>query len=159
MTFLIFLALTFFIKRREWLYRRNGKTREQYHAFLKTNLNSLQFSSFLTNQFISIAFLDLIVLMVLSAIIAPIHFGYSDNPFSTALDVVISWGFGGCLPLILVTPFIMLFSYTRTHKDTKMDLVINLLGIVGVGLVYLEGLYQIIYRGMDLIKNLLANAV
>ena len=154
MTFLVFVALTFFIKKREWLYRRNGKTHEEYQAFLGTNLNSLQFSTFVTIQFSVVAFLDVILAIIVSAAIAP-RFAYAEDALLASVTAVSSWGLGACLPLLLVTPFIMLFSYTRTHKDTKMDLIINLLGIIGLVLIYLEGLYQAAIYEIDVLKGFL----
>ena len=153
-TFLVFVSLTFFIKRREWLYRRYGKTHEQYQAFLGTKLNSLQFSTFLAGQFTLWSVVDLIFLIVLSFSIQG-RFAGMEDPFGAAMDVVLSWGFGDCATLLILSPFVLLFSYTRVHKDTRMDLIINLLGIIALVLIYLEALYQGVIYEIDVIKGLL----
>lgn len=43
-SFVMFIALALFLKRREHKFKKNGKTPEEYNAFLKTNANSLHFS-------------------------------------------------------------------------------------------------------------------
>ncbi len=43
-SFIMFIALALFLKRRERKFKKNGKTPEEYKAFLKTNANSLHFS-------------------------------------------------------------------------------------------------------------------
>jgi len=153
LTFLVFVALTFFIKKREWLYRRNGKTHEQYQAFLQTKLNSLQFSAFLTIQFVVVAILDLILAVICSMVVGA-KLGEGEEVFTQAIKTVSSWGIGNSTPMILVAPFLMLFSYTRTHKDTRMDLIINLIGIIALVLVYLEAAYQGAIYEIDVIKGM-----
>ncbi|MBQ4443101.1 MAG: hypothetical protein II896_00390 [Clostridia bacterium] len=152
MTFGIFVVLTFFIKRREWLFRRNGKTHEQYVKYLGSNLNSRQFSSFVSLQFFIFAILDLMLAIVVAAAITG-RFAEMEEPFEAALQAVNSWGLGGCVALTFAIPFIMLFSYTRTHKNTQLDLVINLVGLVILVLVYLEALYQGVIYELDVVKK------
>ena len=158
MTFLIFVFLTFFIKKREQLYRRNGRTHEEYQAFLGTNLNSLQFSTYLVTQFIAVAFLDLLMLIVLGLALQG-KFGGGTEGYTAALDAVQTWGFGDCLSLLFVTPILMLFSYTRTHKNTQLDLIINLVGIILLIIIYLEGLYQGLVYGVDFIKDIIGKVM
>lgn len=154
LTYIVFIALTFFIKNREKLYRRNGKTHEEYQAFLGSNLNSLQFSTFVTTQFILVAFIDVILFLTLGISLMG-KFGGGTDGLVASLTAVQSWGFGECVTLLFVTPFVMLFSYTRTHKNTQMDLIINMVGIIFVVIVYLEGLYQGIIYEMDFFKGFL----
>ncbi|MBQ7713093.1 MAG: hypothetical protein IJT69_04680, partial [Clostridia bacterium] len=154
MTFLLFVSLTFFIKRREWLFRRNGKTHEEYAAFLGTRLNSLHFSTFVAKQFVVFALLDLLMMVILSFAVVG-QFSASEEPFAAAVGAVSSWGFGDCLALLFATPFILLFSYTRTYKDTRPDIVINLVGVALVVLVHLEALYDCLIMELDTIKGAL----
>ena len=151
MTFLLFVSLTFFIKKREWFYRRNGKTHEEYQRFLGSNLNSLQFSSYIAIQFVVFAILDMLILVIIAAGITD-SFAYLENPAKAALAAVSSWGFGKCGPLIFTIPFIMLFSYTRTHKDTRPDIVINIVGVAILVLIYIEAVYQALLYEVDNIK-------
>ena len=45
-TFIVFLIMAFFIKFRERRFLKHGRSHEEYQAFLKTNRNSLHFSTF-----------------------------------------------------------------------------------------------------------------
>ena len=152
MTFLLFVSLTFFIKKREWLYRRNGKSHEEYQRFLGTNLNSLQFSTYIVIQFVVFAVLDMLIMVFLAAGISD-RFAYLEDPMTAAIEAVSAWGFGKCGPLILTIPFIMLFSYTRSHKDTRPDIVINIVGVAILFLIYIESLYQVILYELDVVKG------
>ena len=53
-------------------------------------------------------------------------------------------GFGNAIQLLLMPPFVLLFSYTRTHKNKLIDIFIPIAGIVLILLVYIQGGYQII---------------
>lgn len=65
----------------------------------------------------------------------------------TATEVmgVTAMGFGNAVQLILVAPIVLLFSYTRTHKNKLIDIFIPIVGIVCILLLYLQGGYQIIH--------------
>ena len=49
---------------------------------------------------------------------------------------------GESVPLLLMAPIMLLFSYTRTHKNKTFDLLIPAIGVVAVVLAFIEGLYQ-----------------
>ena len=63
MTFVLFVALALFVKTRELRFRRNGKTHEEYRAFLKTNRNSWNFSVFLAIMLVIVSLLDFVAVM------------------------------------------------------------------------------------------------
>ncbi|MCR5843584.1 MAG: hypothetical protein K6G66_06480, partial [Oscillospiraceae bacterium] len=70
MTFLVFIVMAFFIKNRERIFRKNGRTHEEYQAFLKTNRNSFQFSRF-TAVILAIAgILDFVAMLVVLGILS-----------------------------------------------------------------------------------------
>ena len=46
--------------------------------------------------------------------------------------------------LILAVPLVLLFSYTKTHKNPKIDLFIPIGGIALIALVLLEGTFQVV---------------
>jgi len=144
MTFVVFVVLAFFIKKREHIFLKRGKTHEEYDAFLKTNVNSLHFSIFTSIVLFVAVLLDLILFFVLSSALS----GYfpaetAEQASSLATDMVMKWGFSRSVPLLFVIPFVMLFSYTRTYKDTRLDLIVPVLGLILFVLVYLEGFYQL----------------
>ena len=55
--------------------------------------------------------------------------------------------------LVALIPFLLLFSYTRKHKNNQIDALIPLAGIVLIILIYLEGGYQLLEQ---LVPHLLA---
>ncbi len=65
MSFVMFVALALYIKFRERIFLKNGKTRSDYKAFLKTNANSWQFSVFASFILVVTCVIDLILVIVL----------------------------------------------------------------------------------------------
>ena len=145
MTFVVFLVVSLFIKARERVYRKRGKTHEQYEEFLKTKANSWQFSKFLSIILVLAGFIDLIVYIVLSVYLATkgIEMTTSNevilSSLNTYADALMKAGVGGSSALILAAPLVTLFSYTRTHKNTKIDMFLPILAIIVIIFVYLEG--------------------
>ena len=45
--------------------------------------------------------------------------------------------------VLLLAPIMLLFSYTRTHKNKTFDLLIPAIGVVAVVLAFIEGLYPL----------------
>lgn len=140
---LIFVTITIWIKRREKFYIELGGTKKQYEAHLKTNKNSLSFSKTLCIIIVMFAIIDLIIGIVFTNTIAP-HFSEAEVNKKTII-----LGIGQCLSLLLAIPFIILFSYTRTHKDKTMDAVIPFIGIFLLLFVYIEGAFRVL---MNLLK-------
>ena len=58
-----------------------------------------------------------------------------------AMQMAHNIGLGGSTPLFLVIPFVLLYSYTRTHKNKKFDSFVPFIGIGLVLLTVLEGSY------------------
>ena len=161
MTFLVFMVLAFFVKTREYRFCRRGRhTHEEYQQFLKTNRNSLHFSVFLAVCLIVAALLDALVLIVYSL------FGTAIDASKTAVDseellmplmeynmsVGSAVGFGETVPLAILAPLVLLFSYTRTRKDevigrwliAPVDTLIPVIAIIIIVFVYVEGIHQTI---------------
>lgn len=136
--FLAFILICMFIKHREIYFRKNGKTKKEYRDFLKTNTASLNFSKHTSIIFAIISATDLIILLTL--LLVP-------NLLSSKFgNIVIAMGFTNCVPLFLVIPFILLFSYNKTHdpKYKMMDIIIPLGGILLVVLSIVETIFQIL---------------
>ena len=148
MAFLVFVILALYIKRRELLFRRHGKTHEDYQAFLQTNRNSLHFSVFLAVVMVIAAILDYFIMYFLSANAAPSVEALETASLEKAMEyakVAQAMGFGNaCIPLLLASPFVLLFSYTRLPKSKIVSLLIPLAGIVLILLLLLEGTYQLV---------------
>ena len=82
--------------------------------------------------FLVIAIIDFLVVII------PVLNMLGDNPTTeaatTLVNVFTGFSLGKSFCLILVIPFTLLFSYTKKHKDGKLD---KLLPVIGIGLVVL----------------------
>ena len=149
-TFLVFIGLAIFIKNRERLFLKRGKTHEEYQAFLKTNLNSLHFSIAASIMLAIAAIIDIVLYFVIGAALTPDVAAGTDEEMVEALYVGMSLaselGFGKSIPLLLVIPFMLLFSYTRTHKPSSIDMLIPDIGVLAFVICYAEGFYQFVLR-------------
>lgn len=148
MMFLMFIVLVYVMKKRERIYLRRGKTHHDYNEFLKTNTNSFQFSLILVLLFIIFALLDHILLNILQSIFTS---GIPDDGSIESIteqlkwyNNISSWGFGELHIMLWLSPFMLLFSYTRKHRHVIVDMAIPLVGIVLFIIVELEYIYHII---------------
>jgi len=149
MTFLVFIVLAIYIKLRERHFLKHGKTYEEYQAFLMTNRNSLHFAVFTAVLLLVAGLLDLFFFLDIASyeILSTLKLDKlgSINIFDPNLVLgATAMGFGNAIQLLLMPPFVLLFSYTRTHKNKLIDIFIPIVGIVMILLVYLQGGYQII---------------
>lgn len=212
MTFVLFVALTIFVKTRELRFRRHGKTHEEYQAFLKTRRNSWNFSVFLAIMMVVVSIVDFCVLIGFAvneeirsygsvveaaevaadeareyaleeaALLAPdtvdaaanigsdtatagqssdaaggdVDPGAALNEYLESDEAVaavergalisLAVGFGGSVYLMLLAPFVLLFSYTRIPKHPFISLLIPLFGIILIVVVYFEGTHQLLFH-------------
>ena len=144
MTFIVFMILAVNIKTRELRFRRHGKTHEEYQAFLNTNRNSLHFSIFLSIILIIAGVLDLLILVFVSMQSAGSLEALSQTErIGEFIQNGVAVGFGNAaVPLMLVAPFVLLFSYTRIPRSKMVSLLIPLVSIGLMVLVVIEGFYQ-----------------
>ena len=155
MTFLVFVLLTIFIKIRERIYRKRGKSHEEFKSFLKTNANSFQFSAFTAGLFVVSGLIDMMILFLLSLILALNSKNggmVSRELLESVAQPLINCGIGQSAPLILIAPVMLLFSYTRTHSDSRIDIIVPITGISLLAFVYIEGVYHILYEYSNIIK-------
>ena len=144
--FVVFVALALFIKRRERKFLKNGKTLEEYKAFLDTNANSWHFSVHAAIIMVAAVILDIIFIIIFGvAYIAPITDpALSDSATAEAISIMLKCGFGGSTSLLIIAPFMLLFSYNRVPKFPKLDLFIPIAGVVLIVIIYIEGLFWLI---------------
>ena len=154
LVFILFMALGIYIKLRERKFLKTGKTKEDYQAFLKTNKNSLDIMLFAIVVMLVIIVIDEFLLkdLIVPRIVAS-NRGIIPEEYASAYEFLIApavsaCGIGDMKNMLLFTPLLLLFSYTRTHKHTIIDAGITVLGIAGIALIYLDGI-------MGIIKNLL----
>ncbi|MBQ6920916.1 MAG: hypothetical protein IJQ72_03340 [Bacilli bacterium] len=132
MVFMLFVFASLWFKYREYKFKKLGLSRLQYHEYLKTNRNSLSFSIMLSSLIGIVAFIEIIIIGVMAA-----KLGYD----VTILHLY-NLSIGQVIPLVLAIPFIMLYSYTRSHKNGVVDVILPLAGIGISVLVYVEVIYQ-----------------
>ena len=144
MMFLLFIAMSLFIKAREWLYLLHKKSRGEYKRFLKTNVNSLHFSICTAIIMLIVAVADIILVIVLPfAVMGEVSQEAASGAYAQALSIVSSWGIGKSSALLGLIPFIMLFSYTRNYKKSNIDMFIPMAGVGLIAMIYVEGIYQL----------------
>ena len=156
MTFVVFVVLACYITFRGKLYNKHGLSTVEYDEFLKSNRNSWNFSSFTASTIAVAVVIDGILLLVLGLCLTN-RFPAEEpmDSFRQALSMVNGMGFGAAIPMVFVIPFVLLFSYTRVHKDSRIDLIIPVLGIVLLVLIYLEELYQILLYGASQLAGIM----
>lgn len=145
MAFVVFIVLTLFIKQRELHFRRHGKTHREFMAFLKTNRNSFHFSVSLCISLVIAAILDYLILWIITAHSPPAAdvLVSAEAAPSRAYNVATAMGFGkACAPLLLVSPFVLLFSYTRIPRNRHLSIYIPMAAIVLILILLLEAVYQ-----------------
>lgn len=146
--FMLFVTFVIYIKGRERRFIKHGKTHEQYREFLKTNTNSFHFSRMLAIQTVLFAIIDIIITLVLVGFYI-VRNNIDPNSF-TDMNSILSafqWaqacGAGDMSIMILIAPIMLLFSYTRQHKNVLIDYAIPLVGVFLIILVYIEGIFNI----------------
>jgi len=140
-TFIAFIILTLFIKNRERIYISHGKTAEEYNQFLKTNANSLQFSVFTSVIFAVCAIVDTVITATIALVIS--FSAATPELGNQGFEALIDCGMGKSLSLIFIVPFILLFSYTKSHKNKRIDMIIPIAAIALIALVLIEGGFQL----------------
>ena len=141
MTFIVFVMLAFYVKKRERLFRRHGRTHEEFQQYMQTNYNSLRFSVFAAKLFLLAALLDVFIVFVLPVFLLFFR-GMTADGYMPLVNTMVDSGFGGSIILIPMIPLMLLFSYTRTYKKRVFDTVLPTIGITLLVLVYIEGSYQ-----------------
>ena len=171
MSFVLFVILVLFIKIREFRFRKRGKTKQEYMEFTKTRLNSLQFSVFSSIMIMVTGVIDLILLIGFSAFDIVVknmdHPEQVKNASEQALEEmsmvsargVTGWGIGLHSTMIFIIPIILLFSYTRNHKNPKADIAIPIGGILLAVFVGIEGLHQGILMNIPIIMNMIQESL
>ncbi len=136
--FLAFIFLCLFVKHREMIFRKNGRTMAEYSRFLNTNTASLHFSIFTSAMFLAVSITDIIFFVIIRTV--P---GLSESVFGQFL---INIGLGQTASIFIVIPFVMLFSYNRTHKESSkmVDILIPVCGLLFIALSMIETIFQLV---------------
>ncbi len=150
-TFLVFIVMAIFIKTRERRFCRNGRTHEEYLDFLKTNRNSWDFSVFTAWTLAIAGILDIIIAIVFILADNGLATDFDNTPFAELYRHAAAMDLGESASLLLLAPIMLLFSYTRTHKNKTLDMLIPVIGVAAIVISYLEGLYQFFLMVPDMV--------
>ncbi len=132
--YILFIVLVLWLKRREKKYLSYGKTEEEYQVYIKTKKNQRSFAVMVSKLLAIISVIDFVILFVLIRI-----FGEKVYEFLGQSQI------GECSLLFLAIPIIMFYSYTKTYDDdSKIDILIPLIGIGLCALAYAEGIYALV---------------
>ena len=144
--FLVFVVITLAIKWKEHRFLKKGHTLEEYEAHMGTNRHSFHVAIFLAIVFAVGGFLDLTANLLLTFTTAQ-YYGVDMADEAALLyfaERLLRAGIGRGVTLLPVAPIILLFSYTKEHKNPKVDTFVPIGGIVLTLLVNIEGIYFIL---------------
>lgn len=138
--FMLFCTVYLWIKNREHIYLKFGATREEYQEFLSTNRNSLYFSLVLILILLIFAIIEFTIIAIISfTVTSPLD----ENFFLIMYRLVKIFSLDECINTLIAIPLILLYSYTRDHKNRTIDLLLPAVGVAGIILLYLECGYQL----------------
>lgn len=148
MTFVEFMVMAAFIKTREWLYCRHGKTHEEYAAFLSTNRNAFHFAIFTAVTMLALGVLDLLLVRHLIDIgsvgLDPTNM--EDVIKHNALvDLYLGIGLGNGVYMAFIAPIALLFCYTRKPKFKQFLMFIPVAGIALIFMIAVQSGYQMLH--------------
>lgn len=154
-SFIIFIALAFFVKIREIKFLKNGKTLDDYKAFLDTNTNRKHVSRYLILWVVIAVVLDVIIYVVATIFVYYGTYYINDSEANVLMAVgdVRSWGIGTCVPMLLIIPILFFFDYRKTYDDKIIDKLIPLAGVAVVLIIYVEGFFQFARYYLSRIRN------
>ena len=147
--FLVLLCLAIHLKRREVRFCRDGRTHEEYQAYLATNRNSLHIGLYLAAALVIGAALDLVLSFIVRGVIASQMESMLVEAVKTEeqVQMVSAWlwriakdaGIGQSSNIWILAPFMLLFSYNREVKKERVSLLIPVIAIVVIIVMFLEG--------------------
>ena len=167
MSFILFIILALHIKLDEYRFKKKDKKPEDFEEYVRTNDHSLRFSIFTSVMILITGLIDFLVYLFSTMYLTFTAAGVSmsaetitteaqktiDEVIPVAEKVVGSWRFGEHFPMILLIPVILLFSYTRRHKNDQVDLYIPIGGVILAFLVGIEGAYQAIVLNLPILMQ------
>ena len=129
-----------------------------YGRFLETNANSLHFSVFASVTFVAAAAVDLLLLSVIvmktNDIMVAVEMagqlaeadGLITNGMSRTISLAEAAGIGESIDLFFIAPLVLLYSYTRKHRDTVIDMAIPMAGAAAIVALYAEAFFRVSCR-------------
>ena len=128
-------------------FRKEGRTHEEFEAYLDTNRNSWDFAKFAAITCLVAGLADVAIANIaiatdpeggMGAIMA-IWTGGESDWFYNLISRYFNAGFGGSTELLFFAPLMLLFNYMKTYKNTAIELAIPVVAITVLLILYLEG--------------------
>lgn len=146
LTFAAFFLIVLIMKIREVRFlKKYDNNIDLLNEHYSTNAHSLRTSITIAIVFGVMATIDVLVFFgyaIVQAVNITSQYGQEfDVAIFSAMQMGQNIGLGGSTPLLLVIPFVLLYSYTRTHKNKKLDSFVPFIGIGLVLFTVLEGSY------------------
>ena len=134
--------------------KKHGYSQEDLQEYLNTNAHTLLTSIYMCIVFAICIPLDIACWFGFGYVAAEpyIELLGEEIAFQYGMSVAYSSGFGASLSLAVVIPLVLLFSYKKTHENTKIDTFLPVIGIGIIALIYLEGTFQIIVNNIPYFK-------
>ena len=126
-----FVLICIYLKVREKKYLKKGGTKEGYELYLKTNRNSFKVAQTMSIIFLVIAVIDFLA-MIIPTVVVYLNSGENEQVVYKMMDTLSFFTIGKSVCLLLVVPFTLLFSYSKTHKNQKID---KFVPFIGIGLI------------------------
>jgi hypothetical protein len=158
-SFILFVILALHIKWEDRRFRKRGKTPEELDAFFQTNDHSLRFSIFTSIMILVTGALDLIAAVFGMGFVGYMNVGFnfnvelSDEVLDKAAVMVQAWKIGLHFPMVCLIPIVLLFSYTRNHKNSTPDKFIPIIGILAAVFFAFQGLAILLITNVVNIVN------
>jgi len=130
--YVLFIVLTFWLRKKEKTYYKLGGNHEGFQKFERSNRNSLSFSIFISVWCLILSIIDIFV------------YAFFFGAFEDSATYIDAFKIGECAGLVFAIPILMGFSYSRKHKQSNLDIIIVIGGIGLIVLSYIEMIYQII---------------
>ena len=141
---LLFIVMAFVVKIREYRYCKHGNTHEDYQAFMQTNRNSFHLSVRLAILMVIFAVLDFVLLVLLTYLNADSAGALNatgemaEEASDTFISLSLAVGIGKSWPIVLLAPFMLLFSYNKEPKNKMISMVLPAVAIVLCIFIVLE---------------------
>lgn len=151
--FLVFLILVLYMKNRERRFLRHDRSLWDYQEFLQTNRNSFHFSRFAA---IVLALAGLFDMLCVTVGLAAIRAGDPEAVRNTseAMERLHSIGIGRAYGLLILSPVMLLFSYTKTHKHRIVDILTPLAGAAVVAWIYVMAFFRLVGALPQILQSL-----
>lgn len=162
LVFFAFVLIILFIKFKEHSHeKKENKSKDTWALYSQTNAHSLRVSIYISIFFLICAIIDVIALIIgiiiysfsAASYVQEYGEGAAELYITIKTAALVNAGVGGAIPLILIIPLVIMFSYTKTHANKKVDTLIPVAGIALIAFIYFEGLFQVMTSNIGAITK------